>query len=127
MKKLLVLIITLFSVVGTPKTQAQVIVQVGIAPPILPVYDQPLCPYDGYIWTPGYWAYDPNDGYYWVPGVWVMPPRFGFLWTPGWWGFDGGWYHWHGGYWGEHVGYYGGVCYGYGYGGVGYYGGRWEG
>ena len=34
---------------------------------------------------------------------------------------------WHAGYWGPHVGFYGGVNYGYGYGGVGFYGGRWEG
>ncbi len=35
---------------------AGVFVSVNIAPPILPVYEQPLCPGDGYIWTPGYWA-----------------------------------------------------------------------
>ncbi len=37
---------------------AQVGVSVTIAPPELPVYEQPLCPGDGYIWTPGYWAWD---------------------------------------------------------------------
>jgi hypothetical protein len=47
---------------------AGVFVQVTIAPPVLPVYVQPACPGDGYIWTPGYWAYGP-DGYYWVPHV----------------------------------------------------------
>ena len=31
------------------------------------------------------------------------------------------------GYWGPHVGFYGGVNYGYGYGGSGYDGGRWNG
>jgi hypothetical protein len=30
------------------------------------------------------------------------------------------------GYWGPHVGFYGGVNYGFGYGGVGYEGGRWD-
>jgi hypothetical protein len=39
----------------------------------------------------------------------------------------GGAYRWHPGYWGPHVGFYGGVNYGFGYGGVGFYGGRWEG
>ena len=34
---------------------------------------------------------------------------------------------WHLGYWGPHVGFYGGVNYGYGYVGVGFVGGRWEG
>ncbi len=66
-------------------------------------------------------------GYYWVPGVWVAPPQPGFLWTPGYWGFVGGFYGWHAGYWGPHVGFYGGINYGFGYGGVGFVGGRWAG
>ena len=36
---------------------AQVSVSITVAPPELPVYDQPACPGDGYIWTPGYWAW----------------------------------------------------------------------
>jgi hypothetical protein len=105
---------------------AGVFVSITVAPPVLPVYAQPICPGDGYLWTPGYWAYAPA-GYFWVPGTWVLAPRPGFLWTPGYWGFGGGIYAWHAGYWGPHVGYYGGVNYGYGYGGSGFYGGRWEG
>ncbi|MEP6885238.1 MAG: hypothetical protein ABJC66_10860 [Gammaproteobacteria bacterium] len=96
------------------------------APPPLPEYDQPPCPEDGYMWTPGYWAWG-GGGYYWVPGTWVQPPRFGVLWTPGYWGFLGGVYLFHAGYWGPQVGFYGGVNYGYGYGGVGFAGGRWSG
>ena len=109
-------------------THAQVAVGISIttAPPVIPVYEQPPCPTEGYLWTPGYWAYGP-DGYYWVPGVWVAPPRVGFLWTPGYWGFVGGFYRWHAGYWGPHVGFYGGINYGFGYGGVGFVGGRWDG
>ena len=34
-----------------------VVASISIAPPPLPVYDQPLCPGPGYLWTPGYWAY----------------------------------------------------------------------
>jgi len=128
MKRFAVLFIVLSSLVGVIKTNAQVSVgvSVGIAPPALPVYEQPPCPGDGYMWTPGYWAWGP-DGYYWVPGVWVIVPEVGFLWTPGYWGFDDGHYWWHGGYWGPHIGFYGGVCYGYGYWGHGFGGGRWEG
>jgi hypothetical protein len=107
-------------------SSAGVFVSVTVAPPALPVYVQPVCPGDGYLWTPGYWAYGP-DGYYWVPGTWVLPPRIGFLWTPGYWGFGGGFYAWHAGYWGPHVGFYGGVNYGFGYGGVGFGGGLWVG
>src|SRR5580765_3546097 len=104
---------------------AQVEFTASIAPPELPVYEQPVCPVAGYIWTPGYWGYD-ND-YYWVPGVWVPPPRVGLLWTPPWWGWNNGAYAFNQGYWGPHVGFYGGVNYGYGYTGNGYWGGRWSG
>ncbi len=97
-----------------------------IGPPALPVYTQPPCPAEGYLWTPGYWGWR-TEGYYWVPGVWVMPPRVGVFWTPGYWGFAGGLYGWHAGYWGPHVGFYGGINYGFGYGGVGFVGGRWGG
>ncbi|MGH7691070.1 MAG: YXWGXW repeat-containing protein [Gemmatimonadaceae bacterium] len=105
---------------------AGVVVQVRVAPPPLPIYEQPPCPVVGWIWTPGYWAWGPA-GYFWVPGTWVGPQRIGVLWTPGYWGFASGIYVWHAGYWGPHVGYYGGVHYGFGYTGVGFYGGRWVG
>jgi hypothetical protein len=104
---------------------AEVDFSVNIAPPVMPVYEQPLCPVAGYIWTPGYWAYE-ND-YYWVPGVWVPPPRVGLLWTPPWWGWNNGAYVFNQGYWGPRVGFYGGINYGYGYTGNGYWGGRWSG
>jgi hypothetical protein len=106
---------------------SQVSLSVSIAPPPLPIYAQPPVPDDGYIWTPGYWSWDPaNHDYNWVPGTWVLPPSVGLLWTPGYWGFASNGYFWHGGYWGDHVGYYGGLNYGYGYTGSGYYGGRWD-
>src|SRR5215813_1737866 len=102
-----------------------VFIQVGTPPPALPVYVQPACPGDGYIWTPGYWAWGP-DGYYWVPGTWVLAPEAGFFWTPGYWGWGGGFYVWHPGYWGPRVGFYGGINYGFGYFGTGYAGGYWR-
>ncbi|QNI36900.1 YXWGXW repeat-containing protein [Edaphobacter albus] len=101
-------------------------ISVNTPPPVLPVYTQPMCPGAGYIWTPGYWAWGP-EGYYWVPGVWVMAPAPGMLWTPGYWGWSGGAYIFHAGYWGPHIGFYGGVNYGFGYTGVGYHGGYWNG
>jgi hypothetical protein len=104
----------------------QVFISVRIGPPPLPVYAQPICPAPGYIWTPGYWAWNDDAGYYWVPGTWVMAP-VGMLWTPGYWGWGGGLYMWHPGYWGPHVGFYGGINYGFGYNGVGYAGGEWRG
>jgi hypothetical protein len=106
---------------------AQVSISVSFAPPELPVYEQPLCPGDGYLWTPGYWAYADNEyGYYWVPGTWVMAPEPGLLWTPAYWGWGGNGYRFYDGYWGTEVGFYGGISYGYGYFGDGYQGGRWQ-
>jgi hypothetical protein len=106
-------------------SSAGIILQIGIAPPPLPVYEQPFCPGDGYIWTPGYWAYDDVDGYFWVPGTWVLAPEPGFLWTPGYWGWGDGVFIFHEGYWGPQIGFYGGINYGFGYVGVGYEGGYW--
>jgi hypothetical protein len=122
--KYLLAIALIFASVSS--SRAAVFVSVGIAPPPLPVYEQPVCPADGYLWTPGYWAYGPY-GYYWVPGTWVQPPSFGLLWTPGYWGWGNGGYFFNEGYWGPQVGFYGGINYGFGYGGNGYYGGYWHG
>jgi hypothetical protein len=93
-------------------------------PPALPDYEQPPCPAEGYIWTPGVWRWGP-EGYFWVPGTWVAPPQPGVLWTPGYWGLVGAVFVFHPGHWGPHVGYYGGINYGAGYSGDGYHGGRW--
>jgi len=125
----MVLLAAAVMVAPAPVSAAQLSVGVSIriGPPPLPVYAQPICPGPGYIWTPGYWAYDPADGYYWVPGTWVVAPAPGLLWTPGYWGWSGGLFSWHAGYWGPHVGFYGGVNYGFGYTGVGYAGGYWRG
>jgi hypothetical protein len=100
--------------------------QASEPPPPLPVYDQPPCPEEGYVWTPGLWRWGP-EGYFWVPGTWVAPPAVGMLWTPGYWAFSSAVYVFHPGYWGRHVGYYGGINYGGGYVGTGFVGGRWNG
>lgn len=105
---------------------ADIELSINIAPPPLPVYEQPPVPSEGYLWTPGYWMYGP-EGYFWVPGTWVEPPQRGLVWTPGYWGWSNDLYVWNGGYWGPNVGFYGGVNYGYGYSGRGYEGGYWRG
>lgn len=105
----------------------QLDISVSFGPPAIPVYELPPCPGDGYMWTPGYWAWDPDYGYYWVPGTWVLAPEPGFLWTPGWWGWGGNGFLFHEGYWATQVGFYGGINYGFGYFGSGFGGGRWEG
>jgi len=115
------LLAVLMSVIPVSSAHAGVFISVGIAPPVLPVYVQPMCPGPGMIWTPGYWAYG-DDGYYWVPGAWVPSPYEGALWTPPYWGWENGFYAFHAGYWGPEVGYYGGGNYGFGYMGVGFWG-----
>src|ERR1700677_87248 len=77
-------------------SSAQIILSIGFAPSPLPVYEQPACPSEGYIWTPGYWGWSDNA----------------FVFNEG--------------YWGAQVGFYGGIDYGYGYAGVGYQGGYWN-
>src|SRR5579872_344464 len=123
-----VLLVAAFALVLSTATFAQIGISITIGPPALPVYEQPPCPSEGYLWDPGYWAYDYDDGdYYWVPGTWVTAPEPGLLWTPGYWGWNGGAFIWNEGYWGPHVGFYGGVVYGFGYFGEGFEGGRWQG
>jgi hypothetical protein len=128
--KFILLLTAWFYAMSTTHATAQISIGISIsaytAPPPLPMYFQPPCPTDGYLWAPGYWAYG-DDGYFWVPGVWVLPPQMGYYWTPGYWGYAGGMYGFHTGYWGPQVGFYGGINYGYGYGGSGFGGGRWEG
>ena len=120
------LLALLLPLIPVSQAHAGVFISVGFAPPILPVYVQPVCPEPGYMWTPGYWGYGP-DGYYWVPGAWVPAPYEGALWTPPYWGYEGAVFVFHSGYWGPHVGYYGGVNYGFGYMGIGFVGGAWRG
>src|SRR4029077_7576251 len=117
--------LVLLAISAASPAQISIGLSIRIAPPELPVYEQPISPGDDYIWTPGYWAYG-DDDYYWVPGTWVMAPEVGYLWTPGYWGEDGDDYIFHEGYWETQVGFYGGVDYGYGYFGRGYDGGRWN-
>ena len=125
LRRLLIVTTLVLLVTLATASFAQVGVSVTIAPPELPVYEQPLCPGDGYIWTPGYWAWA-DGGYYWVPGTWVIAPEVGFLWTPGYWGWGGGGFLFYQGYWGPFVGFYGGINYGFGYFGSGFEGGRWD-
>jgi hypothetical protein len=124
----LVLAAGILAIPAPSHAQVAVGVSIRIGPPALPVYAQPICPGPGYIWVPGYWAYDYDDGdYFWVPGTWVIAPQPGLLWTPGYWGWSEGFYVWHTGYWGPTVGFYGGINYGFGYPGVGFFGGYWHG
>lgn len=124
--KIAIVLILVMGILSGARAYAGIELIVNLAPPPIVVFDQPTCPGDGYVWTPGYYQYG-DYGYYWVPGQWVMPPSVGVLWTPGYWGYVSGKYAWHAGYWGPQVGFYGGINYGNGYTGSGFTGGRWEG
>jgi len=120
-------IFAILAVAAPSQGQIGVGVVVSLTPPELPVYDQPVCPGDDYIWTPGYWDWDADEGdYFWVPGTWVQAPEPGYLWTPGYWAWRDTGYVWTAGYWGPVVGFYGGINYGFGYFGHGFEGGRWD-
>jgi len=124
----MIALVGMLALSGAAKSQVAIGISVGFAPPEIPVYEQPICPGEGYLWTPGYWAWDDDDGdYYWVPGTWVLAPEPGYLWTPGYWGWGGSAFFFHEGYWGPRIGFYGGINYGFGYFGRGYEGGRWDG
>src|SRR5579862_4048539 len=62
---------------GAPTTVAQ---GAGPPPPLIRE-QQPPAPGYGYMWTPGYWDWNPVlYDYYWTPGIWVLPPAIGLLW-----------------------------------------------
>jgi hypothetical protein len=124
--RLLALVLVVLAMSAASFGQFRVAITFG--PPAIPVYEQPICPGDGYLWVPGYWYWDDDIAdYYWVPGTWLLAPEVGFLWTPGWWGWGGDAFLWHEGFWGPTVGFYGGIYYGFGYFGTGFVGGRWDG
>ena len=52
----------------------------GQVPP--PVYEQPPCPGDGYVWVEGYW-YPRGPRSYWHSGYWRAPAYFGYRGGPG--------------------------------------------
>jgi hypothetical protein len=113
------------AVIAPAQAQVEVSVTAGVAPPLLPVYDQPPILGPGYLWIPGYWAWDGYE-YYWTPGYWATPPAVGLYWTPPYWSWTDGAYTFYPGYWAPTVGFYGGIDYGFGYTGVGYQGGYWQ-
>ena len=58
--------IALLAFSGTTSAQVRFVFSVGFAPPGLPVYEQPICPGEGYIWVPGYWSWDDDDDDYYL-------------------------------------------------------------
>ena len=61
--------LTLCTLILMRPSFGQISITVAFPPPALPIYELPPCPAEGYLWVPGYWAWDPDYGYYWVPGT----------------------------------------------------------
>jgi len=63
---------------------------IGAAPPA-PMYERMPAPRHGYVWAPGYWAWNGNR-HIWTSGYWVAE-RPGYVYSaPAWYQGDGGWY-----------------------------------
>jgi len=76
--------------------QARVYFDVDVAPPPPRVEVVPA-PRAGYVWAPGYWAYD-GRRHVWHDGYWVHE-RHGHHWVPDRWDERGGHWHYSRGHW----------------------------
>lgn len=68
---------------------AQISFNIVVAPPA-PMYETVPMMQPGYIWAPGYWAWN-NDRHIWVRGRTIVQ-RDGYLWVPDRWVQQGGAY-----------------------------------
>jgi hypothetical protein len=66
-------------------------------PPAPQVEVVPIAPGPGYVWTPGYWAW--NGGWVWVGGNWVIRPHPHAIWVGPRWVRHGHAYVWERGHW----------------------------
>jgi YXWGXW repeat-containing protein len=89
-------LITALVVAGTLLTSACVgasgRVYIRSGPPPVRAEVVARSPGPGYVWVPGYYAYE-RGGYAWVPGRYERPPRGRARWVPSHWERDRrGWY-----------------------------------
>ena len=68
---------------------AQISFNIVVAPPA-PLYEAAPMMQPGYVWAPGYWAWN-NDRHVWVRGRTIVQ-RDGYLWAPDRWVQQGGSY-----------------------------------
>jgi hypothetical protein len=78
-------------------SQARVGVFVDIAPPVAVVETPPPPPRVGYVWAPGYYAWQ-GGAHVWVPGRYIEP-RVGYHWVPDHWRQRGPHYYFVPGHW----------------------------
>ena len=82
------------SALSAPASAADINVQIGPPPPRAEVMPGPR---HGYVWSPGYWAWN-GHRHYWVSGHWVRERR-GYGWVPEHWEERGGRHYFVPGHW----------------------------
>ena len=100
MKKLMFLLIAfgLFSMAGMKAGQAQIIVNIRPAEPV--VIATPPAPGPTHVWVKGHWVWSPGfKRYDWVEGAWMVPPRPHHRWVEGYWRAKRGGWVWVPGHW----------------------------
>jgi len=93
----------ILAVAGAAPAWADIGVRIGIdvpLPPPAPVYEVAPGPVAGYVWAPGYWAWNVNR-YIWIRGRYLLQ-RPGYAWAPEHWEHRGNRYHFVSGDW-RHV------------------------
>ena len=94
-----ILAATLAAATGCAAAAPRGRVYVRLAPPRPLVETRVVAPGPGYVWIPGFHAWDGRQ-YVWRPGRWDRAPRRNARWVPAHWVHDGrrGWYlvegHW---------------------------------
>jgi len=72
---------------------------VDVEPPAPVAEYIPVCPYPGYVWIGGFWAW--HGGWYWTAGHYARPPFRGAAWVSGGWSHGAHGWVWRGGHWGR--------------------------
>lgn len=78
-------------------SQAGVVLDVNVAPPVAVVEAPPPAPQPGYVWAAGYWSWV-GGRHVWVPGHYMVG-RPGYRWVPDHWVSYGPRYHFVPGHW----------------------------
>ncbi len=88
--------IVLLGAAAPSMARVDVGIDIGVAPP--PPQVEVVPPMDpGYIWAPGYWAWQ-GGVHVWIPGH-RMQERAGYHWVPDHWDARGGSHHFEPGHW----------------------------
>ncbi len=85
--------------IGSTAALARTSIDIEVAPPPLR-YEAVPPPRVGYVWAPGYWAWD-GHRHHWHNGYW-MHERRGYAWVPHRWEHEGNRWRFDDGHWERH-------------------------